>query len=208
MKKINKTVKVFALLCMGMIVSSVANAQVIENMYLNADWQINTPTGNSFADKTSGWGAHGEAGYYITPHITLGGFVSYHSNHKDIAKTTINVNGTEMTSEQEHSVYQVPFGAAFRYVFANESRFEPYIGAKVGANYRKMGVYMDIFDFDKSTWGLYAAPELGLNIYFNPEKKFGVHMAAYYNYTTNDSEVLIYKIDGLSNWGIRLGLAF
>ena len=47
-----------------------------------------------------------------------------------------------------------------------------------------------------------------MTMYFTPQKQIGLHIAAYYNYATNKGDVLSYSIDGLNNWGIRLGLAF
>lgn len=61
MKKINKSIKLVALLIACLAIPSLAGAQVVNNMYFNIDWDINSPFGNDFADKTSGWGAHGEA---------------------------------------------------------------------------------------------------------------------------------------------------
>ena len=56
MKKINKSIKLVALLIACLAIPSLAGAQVVNNMYFNIDWDINSPFGNDFADKTSGWG--------------------------------------------------------------------------------------------------------------------------------------------------------
>ena len=36
----------------------------------------------------------------------------------------------------------------------------------------------------------------------------GLHFALYYSYGTNKADVLHYSVDGLSNFGFRLGVSF
>ncbi|MEG1748787.1 MAG: outer membrane beta-barrel protein [Tannerellaceae bacterium] len=209
MKKINKSLKLLALLFACLAMPTVADAQLVKSMYANIDWQLNTPVGNDFADKTSGWGVNAEAGYYFQPSMSIGGFVSYHTNNRYVDRQTMPVTPTSsVTSDQQHSLFQLPFGAALRYTFNRQGLFEPYVGVKLGANYSEMSTYLNVLKLYDRTWGFYAAPELGMTVFFTPEKKFGIHFAAYYNYATNKSEVLTYKIDGMSNCGIRLGAAF
>lgn len=113
-----------------------------------------------------------------------------------------------ITSDQQHSIFQLPFGAAFRYNVAPESQFQPYAGVQLGASYSEMSTYMNVMKVYDRNWGFYVSPEIGMNMYFTPQKQIGLHIAAYYNYATNKGDVLSYSIDGLNNWGIRLGLAF
>ena len=54
MKKINKLI---ALLIVCMAMPALAGAQVLKNAYFNVDWQINSPFGQDFSKKTSGWGS-------------------------------------------------------------------------------------------------------------------------------------------------------
>ena len=127
MKKIYKSIKLIALLVACLAIPSLAGAQVVKNMYFNVDWQINSPFSQDFSDKTSGWGAHAEAGYYVIPNFSVGAFISYHTNNKYIDRQTLPVGSTSaITSDQQHSIFQLPFGAAFRYNVAPESQFQPY----------------------------------------------------------------------------------
>lgn len=209
MKKIYHSIRIIALVAICSALPSLVKAQAVPNMYYNIDWQINSPVGNSFANTTSGWGAHAEAGYFVTPNVSVGGFLSFHTNNKYIERQTIQLDeSSELTSDQQHSIFQIPFGAALRYTFAQSAGFEPYVGLKLGANYSEVSSTLNIFEIYDRQWGFYTGPELGLNFYPNPEKKIGIHLAAYYNYSTNKSEVLSYTVNGLNNWGIRLGVAF
>ena len=168
MKKIYKSIKLIALLVACLAIPYLAGAQVVKNMYFNVDWQINSPFSQDFSDKTSGWGAHAEAGYYVIPNFSVGAFMSYHTNNK----------------------------------------FQPYAGVQLGASYSEMSTYINVMKVYDRNWGFYVSPEIGMTMYFTPQKQIGLHVAAYYNYATNKGEVLSYSIDGLNNWGIRLGLAF
>ena len=192
MKKIYKSIKLIALLVACLAIPSLAGAQVVKNMYFNVDWQINSPFSQDFSDKTSGWGAHAEAGYYVIPNFSVGAFISYHTNNKYIDRQTLPVSSTSaITSDQQHSIFQLPFGAAFRYNVAPER-----------------STYINVMKVYDRNCGFYVSPEIGITMYFTPQKQIGLHVAAYYNYATNKGEVLSYSIDGLNNWGIRLGLAF
>lgn len=210
MKTITKiSIKLTAILLLFLAIPKEGNAQVFKNSYFNADWQINIPVSNSFADKASGWGANFEGGYYVSPNIAVGLFIAYSTNNEHIGRQTIDVTNTStITGDQQHSVFQLPFGAAVRYSFARESQFEPYAAVKLGANYSEMSTYMNIFKLYDRNWGFYASPEVGINMFLTPEKKFGFHVAAYYSYGSNKGKVLIYDIDRLNNFGVRLGVTF
>lgn len=136
MKTITKiSIKLTAILLLFLAIPKEGNAQVFKNSYFNADWQINIPVSNSFADKASGWGANFEGGYYVSPNIAVGLFIAYSTNNEHIGRQTIDVTNTStITGDQQHSVFQLPFGAAVRYSFARESQFEPYAAVKLGAN--------------------------------------------------------------------------
>jgi hypothetical protein len=209
MKKIDRSIKIIALLIACLAIPSLVKAQIVKNMYFNVDWQLNSPFSQSFSDKTSGWGMHAEAGYYVIPSMSVGLFMSYHTNNKYIDRQTIPVSSTSaITSDQQHSIFQLPFGAAMRYTFMPENQLMPYIGVQMGASYSEMSTYMNVMKGYDRNWGFYVAPEIGMTMFFTPEKQVGVHLAVYYNYATNKGKVLSYSIDGLQNWGVRLGLAF
>ncbi len=208
MKKIKISIRLFALLVACIVIPAVSNAQLVKNYYFNIDWQLNTPFSTDFADKTSGWGANFEGGYLLTRSVSLGAFFAFHTNNEYIERQTLNVSETaSITSDQQHSIFQIPFGAVVRYTFTRDGLFEPYVGAKLGANYGKTSTYLNVLDIYDETWGFYASPEVGLTI-FAPGKQFGAHIALYYSHATNSSSVLTYNVDGLNNWGLRLGVAF
>lgn len=101
MKKINKSIKLIALLVVCMAMPTLAGAQVLKNAYFNVDWQINSPFGQDFSKKTSGWGAHAEGGYYVIPNFAIGAFISYHTNNEYVDRQTIPVNSTSVS---KHSI--------------------------------------------------------------------------------------------------------
>lgn len=197
------------MLALCMVIPFIAKAQVLDKLYGNVDWQLNLPLDNKFADKFSGWGAHAEVGYSLTNNFGLGLFVSYHTNNEYIDRETKEISGgSVLTTDQQHSIFRLPFGAAFRYTFIRESMFQPYLSAHLGTSYSKISTDMNIFRIQEEKWGFYASPEIGANIFFNGDKKIGLNIATYYSHSTNKSEVFGYSIDGLNNWGIRVGVAF
>ena len=205
MKKINKLI---ALLIVCMAMPALAGAQVLKNAYFNVDWQINSPFGQDFSKKTSGWGAHAEGGYYVIPNFAIGAFISYHTNNEYVDRQTIPVNSTSViTSDQQHSIFQLPFGMAARYQFNRGGAWQPYAGVKLGTEYAKVRSNYNIFESRNENWGFYVSPEVGLNVYpwaYGP----GLHLALYYSYSTNKADnVLTYNVDKLNNFGFRIGLS-
>lgn len=210
MKKVNNITKLIAsLFIVGLTFSSMASAQTRDGLHANLDWQLNLPLNNGFADRFSGWGLNFDGGYYVTDNISVGLFLSYHTNQEYIPRQTLNLSETSsLTTDQKHSLFQLPFGASMRYSFLPDNKLQPYLGLKLGANYARTSTSMNIFEISRDSWGFHISPEVGANIYVDPLNRFGIHVATYYSYSTNRNNVLIYSVDGLSNWGMRLGIAF
>ena len=202
------SVKVLALIAIAMAFTLPGRAQTSDSFYSNIDWQFNFPISNSFADKASGWGMNFEGGYYLTDNFAIGAFLAYHSNHKYIPRQTIPLgDNSSINTYQQHTQFQLPFGVAGRYTFNREGMFQPYISVKAGPQYARLKSTFNVFENDDNTWGFYVSPEIGMNIFpwvYRP----GIHVAAYYSYATNKGSVLTYDVDGMSNFGLRLGIAF
>lgn len=208
--KISKrfTTKVLAVAAVVGCFALPAKAQTSDILYYNIDWQFNFPLGNNFADKASGWGMNFEAGYYLTENFAVGGFMSYHSNHKHLSSESIPLsdNGI-LTTDRQHTLFQLPFGVTGRYTFNREGMFQPYLSLKTGPQFARLKSNFNVFQESDNTWGFYISPEIGMNIFpwvYRP----GIHVAAYYSYATNKGSVLTYGENGMSNFGLRLGVAF
>ena len=132
----------------------------------------------------------------------------YHSNHKYIPRETIPLpeNGS-LNTDQQHTLFQLPFGVSGRYTMNREGMFQPYFGLKLGPQYGKLKTVFNAFQETTDTWGFYMSPEIGVNIFpwvYRP----GIHVAAYYSYATNKGKLMNDHVDGMSNFGLRLGIGF
>ena len=186
---------------------STSKAQISLDTYYNIDWQFNIPLGNDFSSTASGWGMNFEGGYYVTPQIAVGGFLSFHTNNEYFSRRTIAINETlSMNSDQQHQMFTLPFGLLARYRF-QEADFQPYVGMKVGMCYSQFSNYYYIFLTDENRWGFFMSPEIGFN-YYPWANGVGFHMAIYYSFATNKCDLMSYKQSILNNIGFRLGLAF
>jgi hypothetical protein len=202
------SLKALAIVVLTMIFALPSRAQTSDMFYSNIDWQFNFPISNSFADKASGWGMNFEGGYYLTESLAIGGFLTYHSNHKYIPRQTIPLSdNSSLNTDQQHTLFQLPFGVAGRYVFNREGMFQPYVSVKMGPQYAKLETDYNAYESSDNTWGFYISPEIGMNI-FPWVYKPGIHVAAYFSYATNKGSVLTYGADNMSNFGLRLGIAF
>lgn len=199
--------KVVALAAIAIAFAMPAKAQLSDNGYANIDWQFNVPLSNNFADKASGWGMNFEGGYFVTPNLGLGLFLNYHSNHEYIPRETFKIGAGDVTTDQQHTMFQLPFGAAARYQWNRGGAVQPYVSAKLGAEYAKIRSNFNMLEARENSWGFYASPEVGVNVFpwvYGP----GLHFALYYSYGTNKADVLHYSVDGLNNFGFRLGVSF
>ena len=197
------------MLASAVLLPAAVEAQAVNNIYVNADWQYNVPLGTSYADKSSGWGASFDAGYYFPNNVGVGAFFAYHTNNQYIDRQTLPLTTTStITTDQQHSVYQVPFGAAVRYRMTSGRTLEPYVAAKIGANYARISSYFYILQAYEQTWGFYMSPEVGLTVHPFQQSPFGIHAALYYSYATNQGTVMNGSVDRLNNFGFRVGVAF
>ena len=205
----NKLLGLAALAAVSMVLPSTGHAQIIENGYVNVDWQFNVPLSNDFSSKASGWGMNFEGGYYFPNNFGLGAFISYHTNNEYIPRSTFPVgNASALTTDQQHSLFQLPFGVTGRYRFMDGGLLEPYVAMKLGANYARISSDFYVLQAYEKTWGFYVSPELGLSVFPFNRSRVGFHAALYYSYATNQGSVLNYSIDGLNNFGFRVGIAF
>lgn len=208
MKKITQ-ITAMLLLAIATFIPTMSNAQIIKGGYMTVDWQFNAPVSNDFANVASGWGMGFEGGYYIIPNMSLGLYMSFHTNNKYIGEQVLQLSDTEnLYTDQQHSLFQIPFGVASRWRFIKDEMFEPYIGVKLGAMYTRMESDTQVYSYYNDRWGFNVQPEIGVSFFPMPYNRTGIHLALYYSYSTNKSKVLIYNIDGYNNIGFRLGLSF
>lgn len=186
-----------------------SHAQVLPDAYFNIDWQVGMPVSDSFADKTSGWGMNFEGGYFLTDAITIGAFLNYQTNFRSVPRQTLDLGGgSALTTSQKHALFQMPFGVAGRYNWLPDSIFQPYVGLKLGAAWAQISSYYYIYKQYTDTWGFYLSPEAGVSIFPRPDMRFGFHAALYFSYATNNGDLLSYSVDGLTNFGFRVGISF
>ena len=170
--KTSKYLKTIAFCALMLAAAMPGKAQVFPNTYINIDWQVGVPLGAGFADKASGWGMNFEGGYFVTPAITVGPFISYQTNLQSISRQTLDLgNGSALTTNQKHALFQLPFGVTGRYNWLTDSVFQPYAGLKLGANYAEMSSYYYIIKQYTDTWGFYLSPEIGVSIYTVPRRR-------------------------------------
>lgn len=207
MKTIMKLLKrTSAAALLAVLVCLPAKAQVSPDAYYNIDWQFNIPLGNNFSNHASGWGMNFEAAYYVTPSLALGAFLGFHTNNEYFSRTTLHMGSTSLNTDQQHSLFQLPFGLVTHYRF-DYGDFQPYVGMKLGAAYAQMTSDFYIFENSKNTWGFYASPEVGVQYYPWPGS-VGFHAAVYYSISTNRGSLMSYDMHSINSLGFRLGVAF
>ena len=187
-------------------VSFQADAQMGKKYYINGGWQFNGTLANGFAESAQGYGAYMEGGYYVTPMFAVGAFASFNTNTEYVPEKTYTFSDmSALTTDLDRSIYQVPFGATMRYRFLR-TMFQPYVEAKMGAEYSSQNTYMSTFVNKHDNWGFYISPEIGVTVFPFETTDVGFQVAAYYSYATNENKS--YDIKGINNLGFKLGIAF
>jgi len=187
-------------------VSFQADAQMGKKYYINGGWQFNGTLANGFAESAQGYGAYMEGGYYVTPMFAVGAFASFNTNTEYVPEKTYTFSDmSALTTDLDRSIYQVPFGATMRYRFLR-TMFQPYVEAKMGAEYSSQNTYMSTFVNKHDNWGFYISPEIGMTFFPFEKTDFGFQVAVYYSYATNRNKAL--DLTGLNNLGFKLGIAF
>ena len=178
--------------------------------FANADWQFNAPMNNDFTNVASGWGVNFEGGMFVTPKFGLGLFISYSTNHKYIPTKSFHpAENSTLTTDQERSLFQLPFGLNMRYkIMPGNKIFDPYVSLKLGAEYVQMSSYISTYRVYDRNWGFYMSPEIGTNIWLSEMKNIGFNVSLYYSFSTNKGTVLDGHINQLNNIGFRVGMAF
>lgn len=210
MKAINRVWRktiLLGILLVGMASQGFAQWDM-RKLNLTVDWQMNAPLASDFADKISGWGMNYELAYEVTSCWNVGVFAAFHTNHQYIGRQTLELSPAEsITTDQQRSAFQVPLGLTGAYIMGGNSCLKPYVGAKVGAMFARNSTYFGAGGLQDKKWGFYVSPEVGLRIH-PTAGSWGLHVAGYYSYATNQTHTLTCQIDGQSNIGFRLGVIF
>lgn len=210
MKIINRFKKITLAVCAMLMFAVQGYAQWdMRNAHLIVDWQMNAPVSTDFADKISGWGMNFEGLYDVDSRFSVGLFINFHTNHQYVGRQSLQLSPTEMlTTDQQRSAYQLPFGLSVAYTLYKGKYVKPYFGVKTGSAFTRYTTYYGTGGVYDKGWGFYVSPELGLKIYPSSHCRFGFHVAGYFNYITNKMETLLDDVDGQGNVGFRLGVIF
>ena len=201
-----KVIYILAAAAAMLLAATQADAQMGKRYYINGGWQFNGTLAKDFAESAQGYGAYMEGGHFITPMIAVGGFASFNTNNEYIPRETYTFSDmSALTTDLNRSIYQVPFGATMRVRFMR-SMFQPYVEAKLGAEYSTQSTYMSTFVNRHDNWGFYVSPEVGMTFFPFQNTDFGFQVAVYYSYASNQNKSL--DINGLNNLGFKLGIAF
>lgn len=157
-----KTLALAACMLLAFLPQAQAQYASQRKVHFAVDWQMNAPLATDFTDKISGWGMNFEGVYDVTSHFSAGAFLSFHTNHSYVGRQTISLSPTEsLTTDQQRSAFQLPFGATTAYTFCTNSHVRPYVGVKLGAMFGRYTTYFGTGGLYDTSWGIFM-PRLKL----------------------------------------------
>ena len=49
---------------------------------------------------------------------------------------------------------------------------------------------------------------IGVSIFPSPSQRFGFHVALFYSYASNNDDLLVYTMNNINRFGLRVGISF
>lgn len=195
-----------AVMVFAIVSESTATAQRGKRWYIDGGRQINITQPNPFLSGLDNFGAYMDGGYYVIPGLAVGGFFSFtlkdaYFPKKGVVDGALVVSGLTLDSESIRSIYQLPFGATVRWRM-RRAEFQPYLEAKIGAEYHTESVYTPKSATRSVFWGLHLCSSSGFMFFPFEDIDFGFHLASYYSY------VLFPSGKALKNLGFCIGMVF
>ncbi len=139
---------------------------------------MGVPLGSSLADKASGWGMNFEGGYFITPAIAVGPFISYQTNLETIPRQTLDLgNGSAPHGQPE--ALRIP-AAVRRHQplhLAYGQRIPALCRPEAGSQLRRTFVLLLRRQAVQRHVGILPLARIGVSIFPRPDYRFGFHVA-------------------------------
>lgn len=172
-------------------------------------WDINEPVGSAndkYINNTSFIGTKLEYRYMVSKNISVGTEISWNSFYQYKPTETYQITNGAITADLYKSRFTVPVVVNGQYYLTTEGKFFPYLGLAAGFNYADSDLYVNIYQVEKSDWGMVVRPEIGTIINISEAYEVGLLLAARYSYATNSSSTL--KFDNIQNVGFQFGLVW
>jgi hypothetical protein len=207
MKKLNLLVIIFILSASGLYAQDTSAFTSPYRSIMSVSWCISTPLNNlDFISTSSVEG--GQIGYYyfVTPRIAAGADVTWNSVSQYKSRRTYFFSDGAVTTDRINSLYTIPLAARGRYFLSTSPHFFSWVGIGLGAVYSEMEIFYSIFHEGDANWGFLASPEAGITFIPKDTGRFGIHLSAQYNYSTNKEEALAIK--NLQALNVLVGVSF
>ncbi|MXV53251.1 outer membrane beta-barrel protein [Pedobacter sp. HMF7647] len=200
-----KYLVILIIICFITSVSKAQSGSIGKSQFL-VGWEVASPTGTNFVNKTSYRGATLQYRYMVKPNLAIGATVSWNSFEEYVERKTYYApdNGSAITTDMDRFVYVFPVTIDGYYYFQNTGKLKPYAGLSLGTEYSDQTAYFNIYGIQDTNWGFLVRPQVGLLIPFN--STVGAFVGATYNYATNSNDS--FKIDNLQHLGVQIGLVF
>jgi len=168
------------------------------------NWEIATPLGSEFTNKTSISGANIEFRHFVNNNFSLGAGIHWNTFEDYISPTVYEKadGSTAVYSDLVPQVFVLPMLVKGHYYFDAGNQLKPYVGLGIGAQYSEQNLYYNIFVSSAENWGFAARPEAGL-MYQLPNRRGGFNLNVGYNYATNENPD--FKMESMSHLGYSIG---
>jgi outer membrane protein W len=183
-----------------------AQAQQMQNFF-GVSWEVAFP-GGDFVSKPSYLGAKLEYRRFLSDKLSLGATLSWNNYDEYVSRKTYeNEDQTQaVTTDMERFVFNLPMTADVFYYFKGGTKFLPYIGVGLGAQYSDQEAYYNIYVSEEENWGFVARPQIGTFINWGATNPTKFILAAGYNYATNKNTA--FNMDSQTNFWVSLGIGW
>src|SRR5688572_1165599 len=148
-------------------------------------WEISVPTDNDYLNEESLSGWRLEYRKMIKSNFSVGLAISWNAFDEYVNTKTYTRGSSAVTTDMVRQIYTVPMTAIGHYYLkTNSTRFQPYLGIGLGAEYADMNSYLNIYEVTEDNWGFVVRPEIGTLIHLGAGGT-RIILTAGYNIATN-----------------------
>jgi outer membrane protein W len=198
--------KIVIILAIFLTGSTVMAQKNTANLF-GVSWEVAFP-GGDFVSEPSYLGGKLEYRHFFSDKFAAGVSLAWNNFDEYVNKTTYeNEDQTQaVTTDMERFVFNMPMTIDFFYHFKAGTKFSPYLGLGVGAQYSSQEAYYNIYFSEENNWGFVARPQIGTLFSLQPASPTRFILAAGYNYSTNKNES--FNIDNQQHFWISIGIGW
>jgi hypothetical protein len=182
-----------------------------QDIITDVTYEMSFPTSNlkDFTDNTSFRGIGVGVRKFVTPNISVGGFLGWNVFNEETDEL-ISIEEEEYDADISGTQFRyfntVPLLFSTHYFFGKSETMMPFVGMNIGTYYMRQRLEIGVYAFEESNWHFGIAPEAG--VIFPTGYDSGIIANFRYNYAFESGESLTGESNSFAFWSLNLGVTY